>query len=170
MNNHSRRISQTFLSFSSRKVAYGQQSVPQSLEIPFGLYEWIPLALPPLANDELKLGKPLTRHRPLRIRDSCHELSYQLPRTIVPIATNYRGSCQECQLGHVKGIFNNKGQDNRPHESRFQGLEKQKKKNLEKNSAKIWWDEKKRLSLHSLLISNQHGGCSSVGQSVRLWF
>ena len=48
---------------------------------------------PPLAPDELWCAKPSTNYSLRWFRGSCHELSCQLSRTIVPVATNYRANC-----------------------------------------------------------------------------
>ena len=54
--------------------------------------EW-PCARPPLAPDELWCAKPSTNYNLRWFRGSCHELSCQLSRTIVPVVTNYRANC-----------------------------------------------------------------------------
>ena len=54
--------------------------------------EW-PCARPLLAPGELWCAKPITNYNLRWFRGSCHELSCQLSRTIVPVATNYRANC-----------------------------------------------------------------------------
>lgn len=52
----------------------------------------------------LWLGKLRTKDHHFLFRANCHEISYHLPRIIVPTTTDYRANCHECCLTQQTGV------------------------------------------------------------------
>lgn len=63
-----------------------------------GRWMWRGLIIhvPPSGCCGLWTGHPPTKGHPLWLRDNCHGISSQLPRTIVTAGTDYRANCHGC--------------------------------------------------------------------------